>query len=373
MVSALAHSGTLLDRLVVSASKLPFDSLVDQIVRQKASLLEALQQETARSRSSVVYLLKPSDRKTSIVALSSFGSFICGFYTKMPQRLCGAFKSIRVLEPLSSVMPANTPWLAVAKLRNKVKEAVRAKKEVVTPFHVEDVNAFFREADISQQLLSRGVPNLLKILPLRYQNAERVSSRLLMEYCDEAMLNHFVLTDRPLSLRVALGIELAEAVAGMHANGFCHLDIKMQNIFVVRERGSFHIRLGDFGAVSPVGEVTGLVSSYPSPEVILNVQHKRDTLVCPSLDLWGLGGVLSLLFGTRNTQPPPFFAVPPDLFLRYARALERNTLQNIEPGVALCADCISRLFSMDPNRRPGAALVAEQLRLLRDQLEEKGR
>ena len=160
---------------------------------------------------------------------------------------------------------------------------------------------------------------------------------------------------------VALGADVAEALAYAHGAGIVHRDVKPENIFTVGGRavladfGIAHIAGTGDGGLTSAGMVLGTVA-YMSPE-----QASGDAGVDGRSDLYSLGCVLYELV----TGEPPFSAAnqigvltkhmtePP------VPARERNT--GLSPALD---DVIMRLLAKEPAQRPATAgEVARALRL----------
>lgn len=112
----------------------------------------------------------------------------------------------------------------------------------------------------------------------------------------------------PLSVRVQVVIQLAEALQQAHICGVCHKDIKPSNIMVAAtdEAGNIVVKLGDFGTWSEKPMSGGGAASssrvigsplYFSPE-----QASGNLAITPASDIYSLGVVLYELLTGR----PPF-------------------------------------------------------------------
>ena len=123
---------------------------------------------------------------------------------------------------------------------------------------------------------------------------------LVMEWLDGEDLATR-LRSRPLSMQetVAIGRDIAEAMAAAHARGIVHRDLKPGNVFLVRgaflARGEFsHSKVLDFGIawlsewtpVTQVGATPGTMG-YMAPELL-----RRGAELTPAVDVFALGCLL---------------------------------------------------------------------------------
>jgi tetratricopeptide (TPR) repeat protein len=107
----------------------------------------------------------------------------------------------------------------------------------------------------------------------------------------------------PLGMRDAVEVvrRAAAAMAAVHARGVVHRDLKLSNIYLVRERGT-QIKLIDFGVVKPA-----VPDEYPTERgTIIGTPHfmapeqARGEAIDARADVYSLGAVLFRLITGRN-------------------------------------------------------------------------
>ena len=156
-----------------------------------------------------------------------------------------------------------------------------------------------------------------------------------------------------------IGIQLADGLAYVHAQGMVHRDVKPENILLGTDRSdddsTVRARLSDFGIVRLLGSerLTSVnftlgTASYLAPE------QARGADVSPQADVYSLGLVLlEAHTGTRSFDGPPLEAA-------MARLSQRPQVPaNLpEPWPGL----LYAMTESDPAMRPSAAEVARALR-----------
>lgn len=227
------------------------------------------------------------------------------------------------------------------------------------------IRRFVREAQATAQFSH---PNIVTIhavgefdgrpyLALEYLEGEDLSERL---------------TERPLSVQQVLRIMsvVAEALGEAHAHGVLHRDLKPGNIVIPRDGRP---RVVDFGLAKrialkdsvrppastppeqrPLGE-TGVCGTpaYMAPEQWLELPNTSAT------DVWALGIILYELCTGRV----PFAADSTrELAISVCGVSTPERLDDIADVPAELATLVERCFDRDPDARPSAIEVAQQLR-----------
>jgi serine/threonine protein kinase len=156
-----------------------------------------------------------------------------------------------------------------------------------------------------------------------------------------------------------IGIQLADGLAYVHANGMVHRDVKPENILLGTDRSdddsTVRARLSDFGIVRLLGSerLTSVnftlgTASYLAPE------QARGSDVDPPSDVYSLGLVLiEALTGVRSFDGPPLEAAVARLTTRPQVPAD---LPAPWPGL------LHAMTEFEPTARPSAAEVARALR-----------
>lgn len=169
---------------------------------------------------------------------------------------------------------------------------------------------------------------------------------------------------RPLFERIAQGL------AAMHAVGIHHHDIKPENIFVAEIagfRGGLPILL-DLGIATRRGEnPKGLTVEYASPETAAAMLGVTDKPIGAAADVYSLALVLRNLLDPSTATPVRTNEVMPLLHQRSTIPVDlskRRDLQYLEPH-------FRRWLSLDPDDRPSASELADQLAVLTEPEERR--
>jgi serine/threonine protein kinase len=175
---------------------------------------------------------------------------------------------------------------------------------------------------------------------------ESLRSRLKRDYC--------------LNVATALWIarQTAEALAALHKKGFIHGDIKPDNIRLVGDGNAilldlgFAHRLGENASLFEAGYILGTVD-YLAPE-LCGPTPKDD----PRSDLFSLGVVLFEMLCGRLPYPAGSVV---ETLRRHQHEPPADISTHIHALPAGLGDLLSRLLNQQPNRRPTAARLVQEL------------
>lgn len=214
------------------------------------------------------------------------------------------------------------------------------------------VNRMLREARVVARLNHPGIVTLHDLV------REDGVPFLIMEFVDGESLADRVARERTLPwVEVAAPIaDIAAALALAHQAGVLHRDVKPANVLLDR---SGRALLADFGiargvddvAITKQGELVGTVAYMP-PEVA------RGQAASSASDVWSLGA--TLFAATEGAAPfADSGASIPQLIARLIHD-DAPPPRRAGPLTAL----VVRMLHTDPTRRPGAGVVAAEIRAL---------
>lgn len=148
-----------------------------------------------------------------------------------------------------------------------------------------------------------------------------------------------------------------EAVAGVHAQGFVHRDVKADNFVLAGPREAPHVKLVDFGLADKAageslkGRNLG-TASWMAPEMIFGEEHTA------AVDVWSLGALLfTLLTGEslvhhKSESMARHCLRDPTFSQRRVRSAEALRRLNISEDAL---DLLERLLEHNPSKRIAAA------------------
>ncbi len=167
----------------------------------------------------------------------------------------------------------------------------------------------------------------------------------------------------PASEAVRYAIQLSAAVAEAHAIGIIHRDLKPENVFLqARRGGSPTVKVLDFGlakaehgvdVAKTAADIVFGTPLYMSPE-----QLRSASAAGPKADVWAIGVILhEMLTGAR-----PFEGSSASEIVAAIASKSPDGIRKLRPDLPAALEAIvARCLSRDPELRPHAAELAEEL------------
>ena len=224
---------------------------------------------------------------------------------------------------------------------------------------------FLREARSSAQVRHENVVAV-------YNVAEQPIPYLVMEFIAGETVQQRLDRTGPLDAREVLriGRQVAEGLAGAHATGLIHRDVKPANILL--ESGSDRVKITDFGLARAADDASlthsGIIVGTP---LYMAPEQARGETIDHRADLFSLGSVLYAMCCGR----PPFRAPTTLAVLKRVAEDEPRAIREIIPEVPqwLC-DIIAKLHAKNPDDRfRSAREVADVLGHCESQFEDFSR
>jgi hypothetical protein len=202
-------------------------------------------------------------------------------------------------------------------------------------------------------------PNIVTI----YDRGEYEDRKyFVMEYlegCDLALLIR-ERESRTLDQRLAIAIQIAEALDFAHRREVIHRDIKPTNVMVTRRGDLDQAKLLDFGIVHVSRSGTTATVTQPGTSLYMSPEQLRSDSITSRTDLFSLGIVLFELFVGVH----PFGAASEALVTAKILHFEPLSARGQDPDLPEGLDALlASLLQKDPGLRPqDAGQIATELR-----------
>jgi serine/threonine-protein kinase len=231
----------------------------------------------------------------------------------------------------------------------------------------EGVDRFVREAQAVNQI---GHPNIVDVFGFGTLPDGR--SFFVMEWLEGESLRERM--QRPLAFAQALEVleSIAIALQAAHEAGVVHRDLKPDNVFLARVKGSPapRVKLLDFGLAklqgsSSEGAVnhtrTGIVMGTP---LYLSPEQAKGAKVDAATDIYSLGAMAYEM----GAGAVPFIAESAVEIMAMHISARAEPLSQRAPWVPpMFEQLVFRMLEKDPRNRPAIAEVAQQLQYMRAQ------
>jgi eukaryotic-like serine/threonine-protein kinase len=219
-----------------------------------------------------------------------------------------------------------------------------------------DAQQITREAKVASALNHPGIVTIHEVVHSESTFAivmELVEGKPLRELCGKLM---------PIPQVLAIGLEIAEAMAAAHAAGTLHGDIKPENIFL---RPDKHVKVLDFGLARKVTTETIALGSSPALGTLryMSPEQARGEPLTPASDVFSFGLVLYELLAGRHAFP----ATSPLDTAQGILMKEAAPPSSFNSAVPARLDSLVRaMLAKAPAARPSTTQVAEALNHLRE-------
>jgi serine/threonine protein kinase/CxxC motif-containing protein len=187
----------------------------------------------------------------------------------------------------------------------KKKEKFFAEKRIKTnDFH--EMNLLFSEYSTIFTLRHENIFKIQEILQDDNEITGFTLIRVIMELYDGDLF-HFIETfEINENLIVQFGIQILNGLKYLHSNGIIHGDLKLENIFYLKNENGIQLKIGDFGTNNIKNyEFYGSILNI-APEVIVEkLKHSEKS------DIFSFGGILLRMMNSTDR-------------VLYVDSLERN-------------------------------------------------
>ena len=191
----------------------------------------------------------------------------------------------------------------------------------------------------------------------QYIIMEHASKGILFDYIINSEVGLEEIYAKVIFKKILLGVK------AIHEAGICHLDLKIENIFMDQ---LYNPKIGDFGFATDIkGEKgSGLLDkyvgtlTYAAPEILYNMPYRGI-----KADIFSLGAILFILVTCKNgfqaackEDPNYIYIMAQKEKLYWKKIIERYQVLPIKPNIAGLSKELKKLFyrmvQLDPDNRP---------------------
>jgi serine/threonine-protein kinase len=182
---------------------------------------------------------------------------------------------------------------------------------------------------------------------------------LVMEYLDgEPLADVVARAPLPLDRVPAIGAQIADALAALHAAGFVHCDVKPDNVVMLADG---RVKVIDFGVARAIDEAPSEDATIAGTPAYMAPEQWRGRPQ-PASDVYSLGCLLYELV----TGDVPFSGSLPELMARHAEQRPPRPSW-LRDGLSIALERpIARALAKDADLRPTARALADELAAVAD-------
>jgi serine/threonine protein kinase len=176
----------------------------------------------------------------------------------------------------------------------KKKEKLFAEKRIKTN-DFDEMNLLFSEYSTLFTLKHENIFKIQEILQDFNDITGFTLIRVIMDLYDGDLLNFIETFEMNEKLIIQFGIQIVNGLKYLHSNGIIHGDLKLENVFYLKNENGIQLKIGDFGTNNIKNyEFYGSILNV-APEVIVdNLKHNEKS------DIFSFGGILLRMMNSTD-------------------------------------------------------------------------
>jgi hypothetical protein len=228
----------------------------------------------------------------------------------------------------------------------KKKEKNYAEKRIKTN-DFDEMNSLFSEYSKIFSLKNENIFKIEEILQDTNEITGFTLIRIIMELYDGDLSNFIEKYEITEDLIIQFAIQMLNGLLYLHSNGIIHGDLKLENIFFLKEKDVVTLKIGDFGTNnSKKYEFYGSILNI-APEIIVeNVKHNEKS------DIFSFGGILFRMMNNCDK-------------ILYVNSLARNIQFEGNKFSEELKALVVNLLSPDPSERKTIDQILKELHLMK--------
>jgi serine/threonine protein kinase/uncharacterized membrane protein YqjE len=225
----------------------------------------------------------------------------------------------------------------------KKKEKLFAEKRIKTN-DFDEMNSLFSEYSTLFTLKHENIFKIQEILQDSNDITGFTLIRVIMDLYDGDLLNFVETFEMNEKLIVQFGIQILNGLKYLHSNEIIHGDLKLENIFYLKNENKIQLKIGDFGTNKIKDyEFYGSILNVAPEVVVENVKHNEKS------DIFSFGGILLRMMNSTDT-------------VLYLDSLQRNIHFDDEKKFnQKLKDLVINLLSPVPQERMNVDEILEKL------------
>ena len=247
----------------------------------------------------------------------------------------------------------------------------KSKKQFAGKVFIEKDSSFKNEITMLKTVSSLNNPYIINYIdsgegPVKIGEEETDNQYIITEYASKGILFDYIINSKVGLEEIYAKVIFKKILLGVkaiHAAGICHLDLKIENIFMDQK---YNPKIGDFGFATDIkGEKgSGLLNkyvgteAYAAPEILNNIPYQGI-----KADIFSLGAILFILVtcklgfrAARKNDSNYIYIIAQKEKNYWKKIIEAYRNYPIKPDIAGLSKELKQLFyrmvQYDPDNRP---------------------